>query len=420
MPKKRRAKVQTTEVLDLADLPPPSSAERLQARAEKFDGSAAAVASPSREKPRLDWLHPGQLKMDPHKDEKLARFLRRRLDEGLPLTPQQQQAARDAGIGAGLLGAPDAAAAAAAKQLKKAAKKAKRANKAKKAGRVSAAPAEPDAEPDAEPERMQEASSVDPLETHLMLENSAAAAGPQGARNRKLREQKTARTRRKKESQSLPTREESAAIASKSRKRQAQFLSKLLGADNDSIQAEHIVRCAKASIPEDDPLRAALPLARAAIGQASAPATAPPPKRKRKRNAGNGDRRAAECGAPIVAVVAGAAIRIADGVRVMGSLAAGGWKVTKLMAKDKTVAEHAAYLRDTPCRVCVGTPNRLLRLSGELAALTPRRLSLLVIDTTSDAKGTLFDKADLRSDLAALLNLLLPRIEKGQLVLTLI
>ncbi|KAK9894182.1 hypothetical protein P389DRAFT_104275 [Cystobasidium minutum MCA 4210] len=89
-------------------------------------------------------------------------------------------------------------------------------------------------------------------------------------------------------------------------------------------------------------------------------------------------------GSPRLIMVSGAALRVADVVRDLRSLASNG-EVAKLFAKHFKLAEHCTYCEKTKFSMGAGTPDRIQKLI-EADALHLDNLSYLVIDLKKDVK----------------------------------
>lgn len=105
-------------------------------------------------------------------------------------------------------------------------------------------------------------------------------------------------------------------------------------------------------------------------------------------------------GSPMVVVACVSARRATAVLKELSPLRV---RVAKLFAKHLKLDEQAAALRDAPCGIAVGTPNRLLRLIAD-GALSFGDTSLFLVDARyEDDKGyTVCTHNDVAPDLAAL------------------
>jgi len=73
--------------------------------------------------------------------------------------------------------------------------------------------------------------------------------------------------------------------------------------------------------------------------------------------------------------------------------------IAKLFAKHIKIEEQMHFLQSTVTPICVGTPNRIKKLT-ENGALTITNCKILIIDThKDDKKATIFDIHDTKTDL---------------------
>lgn len=110
-------------------------------------------------------------------------------------------------------------------------------------------------------------------------------------------------------------------------------------------------------------------------------------------------------GSPTLLFIAGAALRVADVVRVLKRhrqklCGEKGGTVAKLFAKHIKLEEHVSFLKRTKIGSAVGTPGRIGKLLCETDALSVAQLTHIILDISyQDAKKrSLFDIPEARDD----------------------